>query len=213
MGEDIDLTRASAETVAALTEASGALEPSRHFWGALARRVDYFFWPRTVRQAKRAAELIEAFGLPRLAYDEIRRRDGLLGAILEGGAMEGDENMQERWAALLANALTSDSAEVRTAFPRILSELEPNEARLLDRLAANKGDSRIPHRWAIAELGVTEPDLENVERLELIRYELMHAPTYGDMTDLSQASREGFKLTPFGSVFVKACQVPRLGDQ
>jgi Abortive infection alpha len=208
MGEEIELAaKTNAEVVTALAEASGALGPPQEFWGAITSAIHYHFYPRVIKQAQAAAEKIKESGLPERAYADIP--DKLLRAILEQGAVEDDSDMQERWANLLANALTSDSADVRIAFPRILSELEPSEARLLDRLANNKGDPRIPHNWAIAEFAVTEPDLENVERLELIRYELTDALTYGDMADLSGASRKSFNLTSFGRALVEACRAPQ----
>ncbi|HEY5374834.1 MAG TPA: Abi-alpha family protein [Polyangiaceae bacterium] len=208
MSEEIELAaETTGAVVEALVEKSGALEPARAYAEAITSGIHYRFYPRVVKQAMAAAKKIEQAALPRRAYSEIP--DKLLKAILEGGSLEEDESMQARWANLLANALTSDSADVRIAFPKIMSELEPSEARLLDRLANNKGDPRIPHTWAITELGVSEADLENVERLELIRYELTTALTYGDITDLSGASREGFSLTSFGRAFVEACQAPQ----
>jgi Abortive infection alpha len=48
--------------------------------------------------------------------------------------MEDDEDMQERWANLLANAATTHDGLIKIAYPEILSELEPNEAATLDRL-------------------------------------------------------------------------------
>lgn len=212
MSEELDVNKAAAETVVALTEATGALEPAQNFWAALARRIDYYFYPRTVRLAQKAAEQIESSGLPVCAYEAIREHDALLGAILEGGSMEGDEDMGDRWANLLANALTSESPEVRIAFPRILGDLEPAEARLLDRLADNKGAERIPPQWAMTQFAVTATDLDNLERLELIRYQLLHAPSFDDMADLSSASREAFTITRLGHAFVRACRSAKQDD-
>lgn len=76
----------------------------------------------------KAAEKVKASGLPAHAV-----RDKLLRAVVEDGSMEDDEEMQERWATLLANAAT-DKDEIRLAYPRILAELEPKEALLLERL-------------------------------------------------------------------------------
>jgi hypothetical protein len=208
MGEEIELAaKTTGEVVTALTEASGVLGPPQEFWGAITSGIHYHFYPRVIKQAQAAAEKIRNSELPQRAYSEIP--DKLLRAILEQGAVEDDPDTQDRWANLLANALTSDSADVRIAFPKILGELEPSEARLLDRLGKNKGDPRIPHNWAIAEFAVSEPDLENVERLELIRYELTDALTYGDIADLSGASRKSFNLTSFGRAFVEACRAPQ----
>ena len=46
---------------------------------------------------------------------------------------EWDDEMVDRWAALLANA-SLDPKRVPPSFPRILSELSSNEARILQAL-------------------------------------------------------------------------------
>ena len=77
----------------------------------------------------KAAEQVKASGLPAHAV-----RDKLLRAVVEDGSMEDDEGMQERWATLLANAATDTDDKVKLVYPKILAELEPKEALLLDRL-------------------------------------------------------------------------------
>ena len=53
--------------------------------------------------------------------------------LLDYSSLEDDENMQARWAALLANAANPDSSvEVPPSFPEILKTLSPDEAKLLD---------------------------------------------------------------------------------
>jgi hypothetical protein len=57
---------------------------------------------------------------------------------MEGASLkeEGDDNMADRWAALLVNA-AADSSDVPPSFPAILSELTSLEARLLDHVYNN----------------------------------------------------------------------------
>jgi hypothetical protein len=56
----------------------------------------------------------------------------------ESDEPEEAQAMQDRWAALLANAAAGDAgAEVLPSFPSILSELTPLGARILDALAAS----------------------------------------------------------------------------
>jgi hypothetical protein len=50
--------------------------------------------------------------------------------LLQYASLEEDEDLQERWAALLANAV--GSSDVHPFFPQALSQLGPIEARLLD---------------------------------------------------------------------------------
>ncbi|SRR6266496_1851448 len=53
--------------------------------------------------------------------------------ILEAASIEADDDMQSRWAALLANeAIDADS--VHPSFVEILKQMSPADARLLDKL-------------------------------------------------------------------------------
>jgi hypothetical protein len=117
--------------IEAFAEATGALGPVRELNGWLS---DVFRARREAHAAKvfmKATEKIKASGLPAHAV-----RDKLLRAVMEDGSMEDDEGMQERWATLLANAATDNEDEIRLAYPKILAELEPKEALLLERLWA-----------------------------------------------------------------------------
>ena len=59
----------------------------------------------------------------------------LLLPLLEHAALEEDNDMQTRWAALLANAANpNEDVEVRSLFPDTLNQLSPNEAKLLDAI-------------------------------------------------------------------------------
>jgi hypothetical protein len=93
----------------------------------------------------------------------------------------------------------------------LMSELAPTGAQLLDRLASNQGDDRILPARRLRS-GITETDLDKLERLELIRYRTMHPPTFEDMADLSRVSREGFTITSLGLALVEACRSPTQGN-
>jgi hypothetical protein len=194
VGDEIELAAKSAGEIAGavadvLAQETRALAPLRERMDALTARIHYRYYPQTIRQALRAAQRIEEAGLPRKAIEAIP--DPLLRAILEGGAMAPDETMHERWANLLANALTDGPTTVMTAFPRILADLEPIEAALLDQLSDGKlsvegevvdeeadGDEKyeVPpwFRWAelsferCVELGVTRLAVYNLRRLNLV---------------------------------------------
>ena len=53
--------------------------------------------------------------------------------VLEAASIEDDDDMQTRWAALLANEATNVGS-VHPSFIDILKQLAPDDARLLDRL-------------------------------------------------------------------------------
>ena len=113
----------------------GLLAPIREFTGWVADFVRYHRAPHQARLLMRAAEKIKDCGLPALAVE-----DKLLQKILTEGPMEDDPSMQERWVNLLANAGIVGDATVRAAFPGVLSELEPNEAALLDEFASRASE-------------------------------------------------------------------------
>jgi len=195
--------------VSALTEQSGAVEPIRATTDYVSRRLGLRYAPKLVDRALAAAEKIKQSGLPERAYSEVG--DPLLCAILEGSALEDDQEMQRVWENLLATVLTDGSPTVGRSFPQILRELEPNEARFLDALVGVDGD---PVSGAAAlsaiEFELSEENLDNVERLNLIRYRAEKPSTWEDMRDLSRASRQGFRLTPLGLGFVRACRGPNV---
>ncbi|MDF0591238.1 Abi-alpha family protein [Candidatus Methanocrinis natronophilus] len=55
--------------------------------------------------------------------------------LLDGAALEEDEDLSTKWAALLANAATPNGPfTIYPSYPHILSQLSPNEATLLDAI-------------------------------------------------------------------------------
>jgi hypothetical protein len=64
--------------------------------------------------------------------------------LLQYASLEEDAELQERWAALLANAAVRDVAKANgSTFSEILRQLTPNEAKFLDALY-DDGESREP---------------------------------------------------------------------
>ncbi|MFL5961024.1 MAG: Abi-alpha family protein [Gaiellaceae bacterium] len=126
----------------------------------------------------KATEFLEARGLePKQVSLKV------LVPLLEAASLEdeGDQEMHIRWAALLANAAAGDGGvPVSPAFPKILGEITPTEAAILDLLADANGrlllyDLQVdlyPH--SKSEDGVVEEvaefivHVENLERLGLV---------------------------------------------
>ena len=55
--------------------------------------------------------------------------------LLEGAALEEEDDLSTKWAALLANAATPNSPlAIYPSFPHILSQLFPRDARVLDAI-------------------------------------------------------------------------------
>ncbi len=193
--------------VQALADATGLFGPVRELamWAT-----DLIRYQRVPFQAKllmRAAKKVEDSGCPPCGVE-----DKLLRAVLEDGAMEDDASMQERWANLLANAITSGTAEVRRAFPGILSEIEPAEATWLDAFADEVGPrpffeatrSREKNSYKIHLGGVS-----NMVRLGLLDYMRRMPNTTSHITD-DGSNIFGVKFTTLGWLFVQACREPRL---
>jgi hypothetical protein len=128
--------------------------------------------------------------------------------ILEAAASEDDESLSTKWAALLANsAAKAEGYASHPSFPRILSEIAPNEARFLDSLLSKRGEADWnSFRTDLAKrLQVTEDYIDqyygNLFRLGLVRI----------------ASREGVRkgvvqVGPFGKAFLSACTPPQSKD-
>jgi Abortive infection alpha len=179
-GSEIELAaKATGEVVKALAGESGVLQPVREFATYLEARVHYRYYPKVIERALSATEKIRQSGLPRRAFSEVP--DRLLAAILENGAMEDEPTMQERWENLLANALISGSAEVKKAFPNVLSELEPAEAARLDKFA-DETTSETLHTPSVSMYAdVGSEGLDNLVRQGLLDYvrTLPHSPAPG----------------------------------
>jgi hypothetical protein len=148
-------------------------------------------------------------------------------AILDGVSVEGDENLRERFAALLINAANPGfQGQVRPSFAKILADLSPDEAKFLDglykvtlahgRTESIRIDSSGPVR-AFVVLGGTirdqpaMPDGETDTQVmldELIRLGLLHAHHAARNTSgivVTYPIYNHVRLTPMGMAFMRAC--------
>jgi hypothetical protein len=203
VGDEIELVAKSVgESVGALAEVSGVLGPARELADWVTSFIHYRRQPALARQVMKAAEKIRSSGLPAATVS-----DKLLRDLLEGGSMEDDAGMQDRWANLLANALTDTSANVRLALPKILAEIEPIEALLLDRLADDVGDDSFNTVTFTAPLPVTvaSASLDNLVRLSVLR----EIPERGEskfQLGTTPPQIVGHSFTALGWEFVCACR-------
>jgi hypothetical protein len=208
--EIVQAAKAAAElepAVEAFAEATGALEPVRETTGWLADIVRYRRLAHQSKLLMRAAAKIKASGLPAHAVP-----DKTLRAILEDGPLEDDESMQERWANLLSNAATaSNDRPLKIAYPKILSELEPAEAKVLDLIVDSSPDldANPPETFGYETTGefVGIPELYNLDRLGLIRWVRDMPTTVGTISDRN-ATLAGVQITELGWDFVAACRPP-----
>ncbi len=71
--------------------------------------------------------------------------DKVIAPIINNCVLEEDDDMKERWANLIATALDAASGqEIPPSFPRILADLSPEEASILDKLYGNHIEGRNP---------------------------------------------------------------------
>lgn len=67
----------------------------------------------------------------------------ILFPLLEGASFEEDENLHDMWAALLANAGSPDSAQIRPGFIATLKQMAADEAALLNWMFERSTDPDI----------------------------------------------------------------------
>lgn len=153
----------------------------------------------------RAANKVRASGLPPSAVE-----DKLLRAVLEDGALEEDEDMQERWANLLANASTTP-ARVRVVFPKILAELDPTEARFLDGLADGRTDENYGEAVEYEPLPSWVPagGRDNLLRLNLLRELRQREDGTSESPVTTRGPVVGDVFTALGWELMKVCRPPR----
>jgi hypothetical protein len=214
MSDDVPTT---AEIVKATAEGTAAgvigalLEPVRAFFGnLLGASVEEFGgwggdviafkrWKSRVRMLQEAEAMVGAAGL---TAHEVPFR--VLAPILESGGDEDIPEMQGLWASLLANAATRPDA-VPVAYPQILRQLEPVEARALRFLVGPLGNGN-PFRGEPGVLrhkvkGLTEANIDNLLRLELARTHIITG-TYGGSPPPT------IRNTALGLALVEACRPP-----
>jgi hypothetical protein len=210
VSEDIELVSKSVgEAVGALAQASGLLGPVQQLADYLTKRIYYRQLPTMARVAALAALKIERLGLPRASVD-----DPVVLRILEDSAGAQDESMQERWGNLLANTAASTNPRHHIAYARILAELEPVEAKLLDSLAANQTlrDAPVGTPFSVAEMteeGVTPAGVDNLIRLGILHHDEPADRTWATIEE-RHSMIANLRFTGQGWAFVLACRQPEL---
>lgn len=197
--------------VAPVSEFLGKLlgRPAEELGGWAADVISFRRWKSRVKMLRRAEEIIDASGL---TPGEVPLR--VLMPVLESGANEERPDMQERWARLLANAATKDQ-EMPAAFPDVLRQLDPVEARVLDHVydvmmsiapEIRQHDLGMIRTGIAEELGIPTNTIEfhvdNLIRLRLVREPTGSIGGVGDAVTLSE----------FGRAFVRACRPPSQPD-
>lgn len=210
-GKAIDAAREAGGFIARFV--SGPLEQGI---GIFEDRLKYMRWERQVRYMQRSQEFLARAGL------EFPTRPvplKLAIPLMQGASLEEDDDLQDRWAALLVNAANASfQAEIRRSYAAILEQLTPLDACILDVLydipfeqSQHNGivTSQLPANVRLAgekEQDLTLPaeevvlSLSNLARLGCLRPGM----TWGGGESFNRVNP-----TLAGRAFVKACRIPR----
>lgn len=185
--------------------------------GLLADQIKFWKFKNQVRITLKAKKFLEDEGL-----DPQKVLPSTLIPLLEKGSLESDEKIQDKWAALLANAAKESGKDrVRPGFVQILSELSPQEVLLLDKMHEEviaKGQSfknYTFHAKSVAEIFGTPMDQVEVMVDNFYRLQLCEPPHSegagmvsedGDKVGFQMSTKEHFRFTALGNMFVNVCR-------
>jgi len=224
MSDDlVALSRSAQELEPAVREfasAVGRLGPVQELVQWIADEIRYRREPRKAAILIAAAEQVRRSGLPARAVE-----DRLLRTVLEEGSLEDHPDMRDRWSNLLANDLISDS-KTHVAFPGLLAQISPVEARMLDamynamvdELAGRDRRGSWFHGFApvffVERVGLSLKQYptaaKNLDRVGLAdKTGWMHGPTVLRGAGYERIS-DAINLSHFGAEFVLACSPPGL---
>lgn len=126
-GKAIDGAREAGGFIAKFIQ--GSLEAGL---GIFEDKLKYMRWERQLRLMQRAEEFLKLSGMATPTRPVPMK---LAIPILQGASLEEDDDLQDRWAALLVNAANAEfEGEVRRSYVSILEQLTPLDAHILDVL-------------------------------------------------------------------------------
>ena len=136
--------------------------------------------------------------------------------IIQNSSLEQDENMQNKWANMLANAATGN-VEVSPNYAAILNELSPIEVSILDKIYQEVNKEHDYQKRKLLQfdanklktiLSVTEERMdliiENLFRLNVLQSPAGQGAMLGNFP-FALRTNKVFEFTTLGYEFVKAC--------
>lgn len=175
---------------------------------------------KQIHTLKRANEMLEAAHI-----DPQSVPLKTLVPLLEGASLEEDESLQEKWAALLANAASGRmNAAQLPSFSQILKEMSGLEAAMLDAIfsdhdARTNGLVPLLPRWGELKnkeknnLVLNEKDFqllkENLFRLGLLKGDAESVQRAINLAGGATMISHSANLSLFGRAFLHACQPPK----
>lgn len=115
--------------------------PSKELGGLFADHIRFWRFKTQIKIVKKAIQLLED---QELQTQKVPLK--ILAPMLEHCSWEEDDDMQKKWASLLANAATQDTKlDNFSTYVELLRQLTPNQARFLD-IIYNHDESPYPAR-------------------------------------------------------------------
>lgn len=189
-----EVAKTKGKAVDAAREAGGFIAkyisgPLEQGVGIFEDRLKYARWERQVRLMERADAFLRDRGI-----SDPTRAVPLKVAIplFQEASLEDDDELQDRWAHLLANAADKDSGiDIHRSYIEILSQISPIEARILDEIYAIPFDDA-QHR------GIATDSLPGSARLIREDREQVGEPSDDVMLALGNLARLGC-IRPMGT--------------
>lgn len=134
--------------------------------------------------------------------------------LLDGASLEEDNELRDKWSALLINYADTDNFLNSTIYPNILSQLSSNEARCIDKMIdkVTYEAGQFYDLWTEFELNWD--NIDNLKRLGLLEVKkdlTISEPEYDEdgifQQDINEEGDAEYKLTSLGKNFIKACQL------
>jgi hypothetical protein len=217
MRAKISITEQNAEIEASQEEVSAFLEkviPNfvLESGGILSDTVRFWKWKNQINIIKKAKSIVENSKL-----DKKQVPLKILLPIMENSSLEEEAIIQDKWANILANAITA-SKDITPNYAEILKELSVLEVVILDKLfdksnKENDYEKRKQLQFSkqktseIFKLSSEQADLiiENLYRLNLCQAPAGHGIAVGQYK-FALRTTEVFEFTTFGYYFVQACK-------
>jgi hypothetical protein len=179
--------------------------PAQEIGLALREEVRQFRLKREVRLWTRAKEMLEEANIP---PRQVPLK--LLYPLIQNGGLEENDPLQDKWAALLANAC-EEGNEVLPSFPEILKQITPVEAKFLDTAYDEIPDRGHGPKHPIKEAtlaAVTSVVIGDLERLGLLDRHMESTQITASVNYHTFEPTNHLFISSFGREFIRACRPP-----
>jgi len=179
-----------------------------------------FRFKRQLRLFQRTKEMLEDAGI-----EPKKVPLKLLRPIMESGSLEEDDILQDKWAALLANAVTGNEERVHPSSIEVLKQISALEAQFLDCLYSKRNQDGPRGKGKLGDDQIVTSMFPKVkeelstkaqrEQVSFVRHRFEAAGLHVNLDRLGLVKIERMKeafwyeMTPFGKMFVRACQSPK----